>query len=254
MTDQIPVLIRILRDYVASGVIWILVIWTIFSKSFGHATHQGDTLGSVFKPLIPAIQNVSSLLALCAIAAILGSVSVQVFRAPALWLCNLSVGCMTWVERLFIKTAARYRGESTVRRFRDRQSIPVDIARRYVANHRKEIEATATALSVDSDRLKEVLYHKVDELHWKLIQSPEAPHPMITDAHGQSLFRLCLVVPLLCLSIALAIKVSPGYLIIAAAPFIIAFQASDYRFQRDQLLYEEFDKAISIDGIARQLV
>jgi hypothetical protein len=253
VTDQIPVLIRALRDYVASGIIWILVIWTVFSNSFGHATRQGDTLASVYQPLIPAIQNISSLVALCAIAAVLGSVSIQVFRAPAIWLCNLCVVCMTKVEHLFITVGARYRTESTVRRFRDRETIPVDIARRYLANHRTEIEAAAGAASVNVDRLKEVIYHKVDELHWKLIQGPEQPNPMISDSHGQSLFRLCLVVPLLCLSIALAIRVSPGYLIVAAAPLVIAFQASDYRFQRDQLLYEEFDNSISFDEIARRL-
>lgn len=253
MTDQLPELVRAVRDYVASGVIWILAVWTIFSSSFGHKTHQGDTLASVYKPLIPTIQNVSTLVALCAIAAVLGSVSVQVFRAPAIWICNLAVASVKVVEELLISITSKHHNESTVRRFRDRETIPVDLARRYVANRKADITAAAKAASVDADRLSEVVYHEADKEHWKLTRSPNPPNATITDFHGQSVFRLCLVVPLLCLSFALAIKISPGYLLVAIAPFIIAFQASDYRYERDQMLYEEFDKTISFDALAKRL-
>jgi hypothetical protein len=252
MSEGLNLVIRTFRDAVFAGIIWILVIWIDFTTQLGYKPSSDSKLFGVLQPLADTIKNLGSTIALLVLAALIGSVSIQVFRAPSLWVCNLASTAVRVVERVIIAVLDKLRNRRTLRRYDTWEPIPVDPARRIIHHHREAIMLKGGSPERNA-RLEQLVYSEFDLLRRRELYDPTKRDGLIQELYNAASFRLAMIVPLFAIVISLAIRFGPGFAVLIPFPFIIAFQAMGYRAQCDRELEDLIWPKLNLDRMLNKL-
>src|SRR6185503_16905479 len=120
---------RQLRAAVASGALWVLSIWLI-GRRYLDPYYSKSLIASTLGRLTEAVGKTGSLVLLLVFAGIIGTISQQVFRAPALWIANISMHAVRLAEVVIVHLIIAVKRKHILRRFEGWESVPVDLARR----------------------------------------------------------------------------------------------------------------------------
>ncbi len=248
MTDWARDALRDLSAAIAAGGIWAFDLWLLFMNSLDPES-SSSAAAQTIRGIGRAFGTTGSLVVALLAAAVLGSVSLQVFRAPAVWLANLATLLVRVVEAGVAAAIATKRNQPVLRRH-CREFIAVDLARRIVSHHSREIETAAGGPGADAVAASDRVYAELDQRIMFELANPQ-PTSAFAEFDRIAGLRLALVLPLLGLAVTAAAKYGLGYLLTVPLPFVIAFQAVDYRYQRDAELERLlWPAAVAAAGIA----
>jgi hypothetical protein len=224
--------IRGFRGAIAAGSIWILAVWVAFHSHIDPQVSHSAT-ATVLGRLVELLGQAGSLIALLILAAAAGSVSQQIFRAPSMWLGSIS----TWFVRIIEATVASVIGiirrRRVLRRFESWTPFAVDLARRMVESQETHLRATGSHMSRQD---KQETYRLYDRSIRQELLDPSKHATLIHVLDEQANLRFGLVIPILALTIALALDLSQWFWLLALVPFVISFQAGEYRELCNELL------------------
>lgn len=252
MSEGLDLAIRTFKDAIFAGIIWMFAIWVDFADQLGYRAASGGNLIGVIRPLAGTIKNLGSTIALLVVATLIGSVSIQVFRAPSLWVCNLASAAVRAAEKLIISLLDKRRHMRTLRRFDTWEPIPVDAARRFVRHHNDAI-ALKGANPEKTARLEQLVYSEFDLLRRRELYDPTKRDGLVQELYNAASFRLAIVIPLFAIAASLTLRFGLGFAVLIPFPFIIAFQAVGYRAQCDRELEDLLWPKLDLDSMVRKL-
>jgi hypothetical protein len=224
--------IRGFRGAIAAGTIWLLATWIAFHKHIDPQVSHSAT-ASVLGRLAHLLGQTGSLIALLILAAAAGSVSQQIFRAPAMWIGLMSTWVVRTTEAGISEMIGFIRGRRVLRRFEDWEPYAVDLARRMVDHDETMRGDSGVTLSSEQARRA---YRAYDRRIRQELLDPSRHSSLIHVLDEQANLRFGLVIPLLALIVALAAHLSGWFWILAPVPFIISFQGGEFRGLCNELL------------------
>jgi hypothetical protein len=219
--------IRGFRGAIAAGSVWLLVLWIGFHNHIDPKQSHSAT-AKVLGRLAEVLGQTGGLVTLLIVAAAAGSVSQQVFRAPAMWIGIVSTRFVRLAEDVIASVIGRLRRRRVLRRFEGWEPFAVDLARRMV-----ETDATRAKMPTSSMRQAYRLY---DRLIREELLDPSRHTTLIHVLDEQANLRFGMVIPLLALTIALGLGLDPWLWVLAPIPFVISFQAGEFRGLCNELL------------------
>jgi hypothetical protein len=244
--------IKQLRSAVVAGSIWLVTLWFLARNAID-PRYSHSLVATNIPRLAHAVGQIGTLLLLFVVATALGLVSQQVFRAPAIWVANAAAFLIRLAESFFLMAREKFTASPpALRRFQDWESIAVDLARRIVARHAAEIASAAPNGQVR--KMQHLVYRTVDaEIFRELNDRVNTSSPYINALDDLSALRLAVTVPMIGLSIAISANVHWYLILLLLAPAVIAFQAVDYRRQRDYQLEQAVWPRIDLMQLAATL-
>ncbi len=186
MSDAILDIAREARVAALAGFAWILAIWIALRPGIDPEISTSATAVAIAR-LSGILGNVGGLFVLFLVALGLGTVSLQVFRAPAIWVANLSTLIVRSAEALIVKLLAWPRKTAPkLRRYSEWEPVAVDLARRIIHEHRRELDGYAR--TGEGQNLEQALYYELDRA-----KHQELPAMRISATSGHSMTRLICV-------------------------------------------------------------
>lgn len=216
--------IRGFRGAISAGAIWLLVLWIGFHNHIDPKQSHSAT-AQVLGRLAEVLGQTGGLVTLLIVAAAAGSVSQQVFRAPAMWIGIMSTWFVRIAEGIITGTIGRVRRRHILRRFESWKPFAVDLARRMVEAEAEQRDKADTM----SRQEKRRQYRNYDRKIRKELLDPTKHGTLIHVLDEQANLRFGLVIPLLALTTALGVNLDPWLWVLAPIPFIISFQAGEFR-------------------------
>lgn len=226
--------IRGFRGSIAAGSIWILAVWVAFHSHIDPQVSQSPT-ATVLGRLAQILGQTGSLIALLILAAAAGSVSQQVFRAPAMWIGRISTWFVRLIETIIAFIIGVVRRRRVLRRFESWTPFPVDLARRMVEEQANELKEGGAHMSREERHTE---YRVYDRRIREELLDPAKHATLIHVLDEQANLRFGLVIPILALTAALALDLSRWFWVLALIPFVISFQAGEFRGLCTEMLDE----------------
>jgi hypothetical protein len=231
MNPTIVESIRGFRVAIAAGVIWLIAAWVGFSGQLD-PDPPNNAAAELLHRSADVFGQTGGFLVLLLLAVAIGSVSQQVFRAPAMWICVVSMMAVAGIETAAIWILGLLKKRAILRRFEEWQPPAVDLARRLVA---PEYAASTTA---SQRRNAMERYRRVDHTIRRALLDPAEEGSLIRLLDEQANLRFGLVIPLGALAAAMVVQVSLWFLLLTPIPFAVAFQAGEFRAMCNDLLTE----------------
>lgn len=251
MNSTLFEILREARAPALAGATWLLAIWLALRHGIDPAESHSRT-AEVVDRLSTILGKAGGLLVLLAVGIGLGTVSQQVFRAPAIWIANGSTYVVGLTEALIVRALARKGTPPKLKRFSTWEPAAVDFARRMLHRHQPEVAAAAPAGKESA--YQQALYVEIDRLKCNELQRADDPADgFARTLNEQAALRFSVVVPLIVLVATASIELSPWYAIFAPAPFVIAFQAGTLRALRDAALEQRVWPKVDLGAIAATL-
>jgi hypothetical protein len=224
---------KFLRTATFAGIVWILVVWVSLGTAILRSTDTGE-LAPLSRGLHGVGHGGTTLLA-ALVTFLIGTVSLQVFRAPSIWLANGATALIVLAEKIAIAVAERFSKRQLIRRYEDWRPVAVDLSRRIVEDR---VVAEFGSDLQPTSRVKHDLYEAVDRAILRELEDPALAGSYIRRLNDRALLRLGLIVPTLALVAVGGWRLSLWLLVLPPVPLALGFQAFDYRRERDACLEE----------------
>jgi hypothetical protein len=215
-----------LRTSTFVGLVWFGVIWVAFGTRIVKASHEKDRVVPLSE-LSHVFGHVGATIAVALATFLVGAVSLQVFRAPAIWLANLATTVIVTSEWLVVQAAAVLGDRSILRRYEGWRPIAVDLPRRI-------LDDRVSLAGWEGDRHE--AYVLIDRAILRELEDPALAGTYLRRLNGRAALRLGLVIPVLVLVLVFAWRLDVWFLVLLPVPLVLGFQAADYRAERDACL------------------
>lgn len=230
--------IRSIRTTTFAGLLWAIALWLAVGEQFD-ATDRGveEQASGVDRlvDLFDALGDIGAAIAFSLLIFLLGAVSQQVFRAPAIWTMNLAGVLVQVTERGAASVIGHFRKVQVIRRYDAWRPAAVDLARRILDEYLVEIRQRA-ATELEFASLRQEVYAALDKEIRLELESPDRSATYLRRLDDQATVRLSLVFPTFALIAALAWRVEPLFALALPAAMVLAFQAMEDRWMRDDEL------------------
>jgi hypothetical protein len=221
--------LRSLRTTLLAGGLWLCALWLIFGHNLIRTAKRPD-IEPLLDPLARAFGQVGAVAALSLAAFAVGALSLQIFRAPSVWLTNAASLAVIGVEAAVVRLIAVFRRSNPpLRRYQNWHPMSVDLARRLVENHSDDLRRTSEEIQKPVDELRRRAYDIVDRAIALELRGSAEEGSYARLLYERASAQLGLVVPVLAFSIALGWRVSAYLFVPALAAGTIGFAAVDYR-------------------------